>query len=80
MARAAAAYVLGAVAGYAADARFGDPRRGHPVAGFGRAAGRLEQALWRDHRGPGRCTPPPVWARWRPARWPSTGWPGAGGC
>ncbi|WP_035794311.1 cobalamin biosynthesis protein [Kitasatospora mediocidica] len=46
-------YAVGALAGYAADARFGDPRRGHPVAGFGRAAGRAEQALWRDHRGAG---------------------------
>lgn len=46
-------YALGALAGYAADARFGDPRRGHPVAAFGRAAGRLERALWRDHRGAG---------------------------
>ncbi len=53
MARSAVPYALGAVAGYAVDARFGDPRRGHPVAGFGRAAGRLEKLLWRDHRGAG---------------------------
>ncbi|MCX4746127.1 cobalamin biosynthesis protein [Kitasatospora sp. NBC_01287] len=46
-------YALGALAGYAADARFGDPRRGHPVAFFGRAAARLERALWRDDRGAG---------------------------
>ncbi|MDH6117371.1 adenosylcobinamide-phosphate synthase [Kitasatospora sp. GAS204A] len=46
-------YALGALAGYAADARFGDPRRGHPVAAFGRAATRLERTLWRDHRGAG---------------------------
>ncbi|MFF7634482.1 cobalamin biosynthesis protein [Kitasatospora sp. NPDC008050] len=46
-------YALGALTGYAADARFGDPRRGHPVAAFGRAATRLERALWRDHRGAG---------------------------
>ncbi|MFG2822100.1 cobalamin biosynthesis protein [Kitasatospora sp. NPDC048365] len=49
----AAPYVLGAVAGYLADARLGDPRRGHPVALFGGAASRLERALWRDHRGAG---------------------------
>ena len=30
---------LGLVLGAALDAAFGDPRRGHPVAGFGRAAG-----------------------------------------
>lgn len=49
----AAPYLVGAVAGYLADARFGDPRRGHPVALFGAAAGRLERRLWRDHRGAG---------------------------
>ncbi|GAA1959491.1 cobalamin biosynthesis protein [Kitasatospora viridis] len=49
----ASAYALGAVAGYAADAVFGDPRRGHPVALFGRAAHRLELLLHRDHRGAG---------------------------
>ncbi|MYV57374.1 cobalamin biosynthesis protein, partial [Streptomyces sp. SID3212] len=27
------------------------PRRGHPVAAFGRAAGAVERVLWRDHRG-----------------------------
>ncbi|GAA2742524.1 MULTISPECIES: cobalamin biosynthesis protein [Kitasatospora] len=49
----AAPYLLGAVAGYLADATLGDPRRGHPVALFGSAAARLERALWRDHRGTG---------------------------
>ncbi|MFD5465476.1 cobalamin biosynthesis protein [Kitasatospora sp. NPDC127059] len=49
----AAAFALGAVAGYAADARFADPRRGHPVALFGSAATRLERRLWRDHRAAG---------------------------
>ncbi|GAB3124914.1 cobalamin biosynthesis protein [Streptomyces calidiresistens] len=39
--------------GYLADRLFGDPRRGHPVAGFGRAAGALEKPLWRDHRAAG---------------------------
>jgi len=47
------ALALGVAAGYAADAAFGDPRRGHPVAGFGRASTALEQRLWRDHRGAG---------------------------
>ncbi|OKJ06652.1 cobalamin biosynthesis protein [Kitasatospora sp. CB01950] len=49
----AAPYLVGAVAGYLADARLGDPRRGHPVALFGTAAARLEGRLWRDHRGAG---------------------------
>ncbi|MFD8595844.1 cobalamin biosynthesis protein [Kitasatospora sp. NPDC059646] len=49
----AAPYLVGAVAGYLADARLGDPRRGHPVALFGTAATRLERRLWRDHRGAG---------------------------
>jgi len=47
------ALALGVAAGYAADAAFGDPRRGHPVAGFGRAATALEGRIWRDHRGAG---------------------------
>ena len=33
---------LGLVLGVAADAVLGDPRRGHPVAAFGRVAQRLE--------------------------------------
>ncbi|MGW3073149.1 MULTISPECIES: cobalamin biosynthesis protein [unclassified Kitasatospora] len=49
----AAAFALGAAAGYAADARFADPRRGHPVAVFGSAATRLERRLWRDGRAAG---------------------------
>ncbi|WP_435796547.1 cobalamin biosynthesis protein [Kitasatospora indigofera] len=48
-----AAFALGAVAGHLADARFADPRRGHPVAAFGTAAGRLERLLWRDRRAAG---------------------------
>ncbi|NDL60329.1 cobalamin biosynthesis protein [Phytoactinopolyspora mesophila] len=40
----------GLVAGAIADAVFGDPRRGHPVAGFGQAAGRLERAWWADSK------------------------------
>ncbi|SCF07697.1 adenosylcobinamide-phosphate synthase [Micromonospora mirobrigensis] len=40
----------GLVAGYALDAWLGDPRRWHPVAGFGRAAGALERRLYRPDR------------------------------
>jgi len=32
------------------DALIGDPRRGHPVAAFGRVAGRLEGRFYRDDR------------------------------
>jgi adenosylcobinamide-phosphate synthase len=44
------ARVSGLVLGYAADLVFGDPRRWHPVAGFGRAAGALERRWWADSR------------------------------
>jgi adenosylcobinamide-phosphate synthase len=37
----------------ALDQIAGDPRRGHPVALFGAAAGRLEARMWRDDRGAG---------------------------
>lgn len=40
-------------AGAALDAAFGDPRRWHPVAGFGRAAGALESRIYRPTRGAG---------------------------
>ncbi|MCG5216351.1 cobalamin biosynthesis protein [Streptosporangium sp. KLBMP 9127] len=40
-------------AGVALDLMAGDPRRGHPVAGFGRAAGLLEQRLYGDARANG---------------------------
>lgn len=40
----------GLALGFAADRVFGDPRRGHPVAVFGRAAQRVEGVLWRDER------------------------------
>ncbi|WP_245160757.1 cobalamin biosynthesis protein [Blastococcus sp. CT_GayMR16] len=43
---AAAGLVLGAVA----DLLLADPRRWHPVAGFGSAAGALERRLWQDSR------------------------------
>ncbi|AXK34199.1 cobalamin biosynthesis protein [Streptomyces armeniacus] len=51
--RTARAHTYGAVLGYLTDLLLADPRRGHPVAAFGRAAGRVERALWRDHRGAG---------------------------
>ncbi|MEU1020103.1 cobalamin biosynthesis protein [Streptomyces sp. NPDC005898] len=44
-------FAYGAAAGLLGDLLLGDPRRGHPVAGFGRAAGAVERLLWRDHRG-----------------------------
>lgn len=40
----------GLVLGVALDAALGDPRRGHPVAAFGRLAGALEQRCWADRR------------------------------
>lgn len=40
----------GLALGVAADFALGDPSRFHPVAGFGRAAGRLERAMWADSR------------------------------
>jgi adenosylcobinamide-phosphate synthase len=40
----------GLVAGYLLDAALGDPRRFHPVAGFGTAAGALEQRLYAPRR------------------------------
>lgn len=40
----------GLVLGYAADLAFADPRRGHPVAGFGQAASALDRACWADDR------------------------------
>ena len=49
--RADRVFVYGATAGLAGDLLLGDPRRGHPVAAFGRAAGAVERFLWRDHRG-----------------------------
>ncbi|MGP3771394.1 cobalamin biosynthesis protein [Streptomyces sp. SDT5-1] len=46
-------FASGAAVGMFADLLLGDPRRGHPVAGFGRAAAAVERRLWRDHRGAG---------------------------
>ncbi|MBZ4017382.1 cobalamin biosynthesis protein [Streptomyces purpurogeneiscleroticus] len=48
-----ATYACGAALGFLGDLAVGDPRRGHPVAAFGRAAGAVERGLWRDHRGYG---------------------------
>ncbi|SNY31001.1 cobalamin biosynthesis protein [Paractinoplanes atraurantiacus] len=40
----------GLIAGYLLDAALGDPRRFHPVAGFGTAAGALERRLYAPTR------------------------------
>src|SRR4051812_1721028 len=45
----AAGLALGAVA----DLLLADPRRGHPVAGFGAAAAALERRVWRNSRAAG---------------------------
>ncbi|EEP71313.1 cobalamin biosynthesis protein cobD, partial [Micromonospora sp. ATCC 39149] len=47
------ANAAGLVAGYALDSLLGDPRRWHPVAGFGRAAGALERRVYRPDRAAG---------------------------
>jgi adenosylcobinamide-phosphate synthase len=44
-------FAYGAAVGLLGDLLLGDPRRGHPVAAFGRTAGAVERVLWRDHRG-----------------------------
>lgn len=44
---------LGLAAGFGLDQLLGDPRRGHPVAGFGSAAAALERRTWADRRAPG---------------------------
>jgi adenosylcobinamide-phosphate synthase len=44
------ARALGLLAGYLADRFWGDPARGHPVAGFGAIASRLEGHLYADDR------------------------------
>jgi adenosylcobinamide-phosphate synthase len=43
----------GLVLGAAADLLLADPRRWHPVAGFGRAAAALERRTWRNSRAAG---------------------------
>lgn len=47
------ARATGLALGVLADAVLADPRRGHPVAGFGRLAGAAERVLWRDSRAAG---------------------------
>jgi adenosylcobinamide-phosphate synthase len=44
------ARAVGLVLGYGADLAVADPRRGHPVAGFGKLALALERACWADDR------------------------------
>lgn len=44
---------LGIALGHLADRRFGDPQRGHPVAGFGRVAAALETRTYADSRARG---------------------------
>ena len=46
----------GLALGAAADLALGDPRRRHPVAGFGQAAAALEPRLWRDSRAAGSAS------------------------
>ncbi len=43
----------GLVLGFVADAVWGDPARGHPVAGFGTCAAALERLLYADRRSAG---------------------------
>ncbi|HSZ31122.1 MAG TPA: cobalamin biosynthesis protein, partial [Pseudonocardiaceae bacterium] len=45
-----AARAVGLLLGVAADAVFGDPRRHHPVAVFGRLAVTAERARYAEHR------------------------------
>ncbi|WP_174245865.1 cobalamin biosynthesis protein, partial [Mycobacterium avium] len=45
-----ATHPLGVLIGYLADRALGDPRRGHPVALFGRAVAGLENLTYRDGR------------------------------
>jgi adenosylcobinamide-phosphate synthase len=51
------ARAVGIALGVTADALLGDPRRAHPVAGFGRAAGALERRWYADdvRRGAAFC-------------------------
>ncbi|WP_439647023.1 cobalamin biosynthesis protein [Blastococcus haudaquaticus] len=48
-----AATALGLALGAGADLLLGDPRRGHPVAGFGTTALALERRTWRNSRAAG---------------------------
>ena len=53
MNRARSGLWLGLVLGAGLDAVFADPRRGHPVAAFGRTAGAVEARMWADSRARG---------------------------
>ena len=44
---------VGILVGFLADVLFADPRRGHPVAGFGWCATGLETLTYRDSRAAG---------------------------
>ena len=44
---------VGLCVGYLLDRALGDPRRWHPVAGIGRAIGRLERSVYADSRSAG---------------------------
>ena len=44
------ARAFGLALGYVADLAFADPRRHHPVAGFGKLASAMERACWADDR------------------------------
>lgn len=46
---------VGLLLGYVLDLALGDPRRWHPVAGFGRAVAEAEACVWRDSRSRGVC-------------------------
>jgi adenosylcobinamide-phosphate synthase len=48
-----ASLAIGLILGALADAALGDPRRGHPVAGFGRLATVLERRMYGDRRAAG---------------------------
>ncbi|MVU83459.1 cobalamin biosynthesis protein [Nocardia sp. ET3-3] len=47
------ATAVGLVLGFGVDRVFGDPRRGHPVAGFGSVAMKVEEFTYRDGRAAG---------------------------
>ena len=53
MNRARSGLWLGLVLGAGLDAVFADPRRGHPVAAFGRTGGAVEARMWADSRARG---------------------------
>jgi adenosylcobinamide-phosphate synthase len=50
MSDASTSLAVGLALGWVADVMLGDPVRYHPVAGFGRAAEKLESVMWRPSR------------------------------